>query len=487
MSDAHAATTPAINAAAEPQRKPERSSPRAQQARLAHVYARRRGRRVPWWVPLSIVAIWALALTVATLLPKTYRTSWSLILPISSASSTVSLDSIGQSTVQPGQPFSNVTLSPKVIYREILGSERLAADAARRLGMARDDFGRVRVRSVDETALLNLEISGRSAEETLAKAKALNAAFADKLDQLRSDEAERRAQTVRESLKRYEATLGDVRQRITQFQRETGFLSSNQFSDAAQAVEIARRKTTELTADIKKIAEERAALTRQLGLSADDAATALKIAADPSVQALVRTYSETNATIRENEQRYGTRHPSIAIATSKRAGVIQELKAIASTQGVIGHSDAKLIGFAVVASQQSELMRGLVQSDIQLGGRRAELEAVKSELARLERDAQRLSVDATRFEGLKKDLLVAEAVYTSAAARLDTNRSDVFASYPLVQHLSQPELPKGPQRLHMIFAIAAASVGTLFILFAWGLSWAATYFGRRRSKSASSI
>lgn len=458
-------------------------TPAAAQAALVQAY---RYRRVPLWLPISVLGVWSLALATAVLLPVTYSTTWSLILPTSTSASTVALESIGQSTVQPGQPFSNVTLSPKVVYREILGSDRLADDAARRMGLTRAEFGRVRVRSVDETSLLNLEITGRTPEETFAKAIALNDAFAQKLDSLRADEADRRASSVRDSLRIYEVSLRATRERILAFQRETGFLSSGQFSDAAQAAEQARRKVAEIASDIEKISQERATLTRRLGVPTDDAGALLKIAADPAFQALARSYADANAAIQEGKQRFGARHPSVAIAEAKRAGVFDELKAAARTQGLSDHLDRHLLGFAAVASQQAEFLRTLVQTEPQIEGRRAELAAIRVDLARLERDATRMSGDAARLEGLKKEQLVAEAVYTSAAARLDTNRSDIYASYPLVQVLALPEAPTSPRRLHWIFAIAAGIVGTVFLVFAWGLAWARTRFNPIRSKNASS-
>ena len=109
-------------------------------------------------------------------------------------------------------------------------------------------------------------------------------------------------------------------------------------------------------------------------------------------------------------------------------------------------------------------------------------------MIRLEKDVARMSQDAARLEYLKKDHLVAEAVFTSAAARLDINRSDLYSSYPLVQTLAAPDLPYERSQPQLILALAAGLIGTLFILFAWSAAWVRRTFGNpsvpRRPKRA---
>ena len=85
----------------------------------------------------SIVPVWLLAAGYFFLMPPVYTSNWSLILPASNSGSSVTLESIGQSTTTPSQPFGNITLSPKVIYREIANSDQVRQAAAASLGLAR--------------------------------------------------------------------------------------------------------------------------------------------------------------------------------------------------------------------------------------------------------------------------------------------------------------------------------------------------------------
>ena len=83
----------------------------------------------------------------------------------------------------------------------------------------------------------------------------------------------------------------------------------------------------------------------------------------------------------------------------------------------------------------------------------------------------------------KPDHLVAEAVFTSAMARLNTSKSDIFSSYPLLQTLSSPSLPTRLNTNGPTLALAGGLAGTLLISFGWFLAWLRHGYVRRRLTS----
>lgn len=454
-------------------------SPREAQARLERTYRRHRNR----WVLPSIVLIWCLAAAYYNLTPASYVSKWTLILPVSNGSSTVSLESIGQTSTTPGQTFGSLTLSPKVIYREIADSEQVRRAAASAMGVDAGDFGRARVRLIDETALMLFQMSGRSPEEAQRKARSLLASFEQQLDTLRRDEADRRAQTVRDSLKLHQASLDVARERIIAFQRATGMLSINQFNEAVSSAELMRRKLTEGRSDLQKQAFQQAVLIDRVGIAPSAAAAGLKLASDPSFAKLAASYADANTTGREHDRVLGPNHPAVAMTQLKMQGALAEIEKIARLGNVDPALDLKRLVLFMNNSHQADLLHSIVTNESTLEGRRQEIAALEQEMARLEPDVARMSRDAARLEYLKKDHLVAEAVFTSAAARLDINRTDLYSSYPLVQILAQPDLPFERSQPQLLLAIVAAFTGTLFILLAWGAAWVRKAFGQKRPKN----
>ncbi len=462
-------------------------SPREAQATLQKAFPRRK--RTSWVLP-SILLVWGLAAAYYIFTPASYVSKWTLILPVSNGGSSVSLDSIGQTSTLQSQTFGSINMSPKVIYREIADSDQVRTAAAQILRVSPGEFGRARLRLIDETALMLFQIQGRSPEEAQRKAQAMQMAFGMQLDALRRDEVERRGQTTRESLKLYQATLDAARERILEFQRTTGMLSLSQFNEAVSSAELLRRKLSDARAEHQKLSSQQASLMSRIGLDPMEAAAVIKLASDPAFTKLASSFAEANGSSHENNQIYGPNHPARAMAQLKMNGAMAEIQAIARRSRVDSSVDLKRLILSVNGSHQADLLHSIISNESLLEGRRKEIASLEAEILRLEQEIARMSQDAARLEYLKKDHLVAEAVFTSAAARLDINRSDLYSSYPLVQTLAVPDLPTERNQPQLILALGGGFVGSFFVLLAWGAAWIRRTFGkksaRKTAKSGSS-
>jgi uncharacterized protein involved in exopolysaccharide biosynthesis len=418
----------------------------------------------------SVGAVWLASGVALIVLPPRYASTWTLILPAAQSGSTVALDTIGQSTTQPGQPFGSVSLSPKVIYKEILRSEQVLKGASAALGLKPTDVERPRVKLIDETSLLVNTAIGRTPEEAQRRALAFIATFNTQLDMLRKDEIDKRAASVRESLAAYQAKLDAARRRILAAQQETGVVSINQFNEAATSIELIRRRLADQTSDLEKLIAEQQLMISRLGLEADLAAGSLKLMADPAFAKLASDFADAHAAFTQASARYGTSHPILMDYSQRRSSSLAQLAAVAGRAGI---GDSKLSKLALIAnnSHHAELLKQLVGHEAQIEGRRREIASLEAELASRRGEMQVMSASSARLEDLKKDHLVAEAVFTSAVARLDTNRTDVFASYPMVQVLAEPDLPDPKLHPLMLYAGLAALFGTLMLTLAWGLVW----------------
>ncbi len=455
--------------------------PRAQRAKIEAAF-RRRGFGYLGALA-SILLIWSLAAAYYFLIPPVYVSRWSLILPAANSGSTVSLNTIGQSTTNPGQPFGSVQLSPKVIYKEIASSDQLRGNAARSMGLTPSEFGGVRVKLIDETSLLNFQISGRSPEQAQAKALALTAAFQAHLNVLRRDEFELRATMFRESLSIYRDNVEFAQRRILEFQSKTGLLSIAQFTEASTSAELMRRRLSEKRSDLDRVRSEQARLRSRIGFEPGAAAAGLRLAADPAFVRLAATFADASASVHENVLRYGPHHPGQIIAQMRLEGAFTEIRRIARVNGIDPAIDLRSLTMAVGGTTQGELLRAIVANEALLTGLAGEIEALERETNQVEALVRVKGLDATRLEALNKDHLVAEAVYTSAVARLDTNRTDLYSSYPLVQVLAEPDLAENRSQPRLLYAVAAGMLGTLLVLLALGAAWVRNKFSRIRSKS----
>ncbi len=433
---------------------------------------------------VSVTAVWCMAGAYFLLTPIAYVTSWTLILPGSGAGSSLSVESIGQATAQSASPFSTPAMSPKVIYKEIATSDRVLAAAAESLGMTSRQFGAPRVKLVDETALMYFEINARTPQIAKAKAEALNKAFMDQLDALRTDEIDRRAASAADSLKSYRDNLTNARQRIFEAQQTGGVLSVEQFNQSAASLEETRRKTRDARTESERLDAEQVTLIDRLGVSPKLASAALVLAADPVFTKALTEYADAGAMVEAQKDWIGPNNPAQVKERLRREAAFETLKSIARRSKIGMKDDLPQLLLILNSKSREELLKQLVMNESMADGKHRELVALEQTLVNEEQRIKDLNGQAARLEDLKKDHLVAEAIYTSAIARLDTNRADIYASYPLVQLLAAPELPMSRAQPLLIYALAGGIVGSLLASVAWTLAWLRQLFVRKRRKNA---
>ena len=430
---------------------------------------------------MTIALCWTAVLLYLVLTPPSYSSRWTFILPTASSGTSLQVDSIGVASTNPSSPFGSSSLSPKVIYKEIIGSERVRLAAASSLEMTLGEFGSPQVKLIDETSLLLIEMRGRSPEAAQAKATALIQAFNEQLDTLRNDEIRRRAEVVKESLKSYQINLQSARGRISEQQQQTGVLSINQFSEASTSMELMRRRLGEVRAEHAKLVAEQERMTASLGMDSESAGLLLQLSGDPAFYKLANDFAEANAQFRQDSIRMGAANPVLALSRNRSTAAFRELKiAVSNVSGASPEKLEKLL-YVINGSQRAELIKQLVNTHSLIAGKREEINTLESEFKRLDHEVKRMSGAVSRLEDLKKDHLVAEAVFTSALARLDTNKVDIYASYPMVQTLSAPDLPDSKSGPYTLIAVLAGVLASLLASFAWGLAWLRHMFSLRRT------
>ncbi|MGI9479388.1 MAG: hypothetical protein ACR2PI_21980 [Hyphomicrobiaceae bacterium] len=333
---------------------------------------------------------------------------------------------------------------------------------------------------IDETSLMNFRMSARSPELAREKARALLAAFEKQLDVLRRDEIERRSAFARQNLKVYRANLEKARQTMLDYKRISGLQSIEQFKESSLSAELLRRKLAEEHGELTRLVTLHETLVQRVGLTPKQAAEGVRLASDPAFGRLAKVFGENSADVSQSNLRFGPNHPKLAIMRMKADGALRKLRDIARDAGLSSSADLRKLVMVAANSNQSDLFRDIVANESKLAGKRDAVQTLERQLGDLDTKIEKMGKYATRLEALKKEHLVAEAVYTSAAARLDIGRTDLFESYPMVQVLAQPSLPENRSQPRLSYAVAAGLLGTIFILMAWGAAWVRSKFSLKQ-------
>jgi uncharacterized protein involved in exopolysaccharide biosynthesis len=435
---------------------------------------------------ISVLMAWALAFAYLVFTPVKYMSRWTLILPGSAQSQTMQLDTIGQATSTANSPFGSVSLSPKVVYREIADSDLVRIAASEATGMTYQEFGRPRIKLIDETGLMQFELGGPTPQIAQKKALASITALNRQLEILRKDELEKRAAATTLNLQSYKDAVDAARQKITDIQLSSGLVSVNQFNESVGNLALTRRRLTELAGELDRVKQEQASLVERIGISPANANLALRMAADPTLLKTVGDYADSNALYVADAKRFGPDNPVLIASEKKRAAALEQLRALIAKFAPDQQSEGHALALMGNLSHQAERLAQMLRNEAIIEGKSREIETLKSEKAGLEDEITRLSSAAAQLEDLKKNQILAEAVYASAVARVDTSKSDIYGAYPIVQVLAPPNLPEGHEQPRRLYAFAGGIAGTLFSIIAWGLAWLHYQQSTKRRKKNSS-
>ena len=444
----------------------------------------RRKRRYVLTFGLPIALIWSAVFTYVKFTPNSYTSEMTLNLPGAVSNSSFSLDQIGQTSTSSGSPFNSASMSPKVIYKSIAESGRVLGLAAKVLDDPSGSIPKPTIQLIEETALMNFAITGPSPKIAQARARALLVATEQQLDILRNDEIDRRSSSIRQSLVEVETNLKDARVALLNFQQKEGMVSIDQFRNIIDNSAVLRQKIGQLRAEVEKAKFQNKSYSEILGLTTADAATALQVQADPRYTALSNELSLALTEDGANRAKWGVNHPKRMESATRVRAARDQIVAIATD--LAGKGGKRVIEHLLLSESKdrSDLFRTMVETEAQINGLNAQLGSL--ELAARSQDVtlQTQTANAAKLEDLERDHKIAEAVFSSALARVDTNRQDIYASYPLLQVVSPASLPEKPSSPKVVYAVAGGVVGTILILFALVLIWIRQPILRKILKSA---
>ncbi|MCP1199063.1 hypothetical protein [Notoacmeibacter sp. MSK16QG-6] len=414
------------------------------------------------WVPIALYVQFA---------PPSYTSSVSLILPGAGVSSSVNLSEIGQASTSANSPYSSSSISPTVTYQKLVQSGRVIRRASKSAGIDEASFGRPRIKLVDQTSLMTVQMKGGSPGAARERTEALLTAFLAELSDLRDDEMKRREASVTDTVGKYQDAVNEIRDRISAVQVKTGLSSQDQFDDIVRTKEALLSRIADGEAELQNTDRAVDSLAALLGISAEAAARTIKLHVDPEYATLSKSLADETAKLASLGKLYGPRHPEVVSVRERHDGV--QSRMVERAVIVTGLPIEELRGQVERAAdgERGSLLSRLVSEVSKRDGQLARLGALRAELRNAETRVVELVTAASQLDKLDRDYKVAEAVFTSALARLNVSKTDVFASYPMVQIAEPPTLPLEPSSPNTLLALFAGVAATLFAIIGLTLTW----------------
>ncbi len=392
-----------------------------------------------------------------------FKSELELVLPGTGASSNVSIDNVGQVVSQTSAPFSASGFNPRVNYKEMLLSRGVLNLASNKLAMTAKEFGKPKILLTEQTSILSINITGNSAAQSQRKAWALYRSLQEELDRLRADEVNSRDQSIQGVLSEYRVRLNEARSNIVTFQEGSFLVSQEQFKLLVSSLQNLKEKQVYLHAEQQNLQDYSFGLSKKLGVSAELAGKAFKLQSDVEFVGLIKELNVSTGILTEYQSRWGAQHPKV-IAEQQRFSAAKQALLQRSTEIAGPHAASTFSGLDLdINPKRAQLFADLIEATAKSDGIAAQLSDLEKSEVLLSEKIKIYARESAVLDRLQREFDVAEAVFTSAAARLEAGKADVFASYPVVQLLTEPTLPEKIHSPIPQLGIAAGALGFIFI------------------------
>ncbi len=428
-----------------------------------------------WFVAIwfgANLAIWGLALIYLIVKSPAYTSQWTVTLPGVGSTTNVDLPGIGRTSAESDSPYRSSS-DPRENYKFIAQSDELLERTAAQLKIPVQEFAGPRVKILDNTTLIQLEMTGRSPQEAQKRAQVLQDTLDLKLNELRTEELLQQDRLLQVNLGTTQKNLQTVQQRLSAYKARTGLSSSEQLRDLSVNIEQLRRQRAEILAQLKRENASLGQLSSNLRLSVQEAADAFILKSDPLFQQHLDAYSTSSSELVLLESQFSFEHPQVMAKQAEKAAVKDALyqrgELLLGVALVNGENlgQLNLSSGSSLNSARSAVRENLFQELILLETRQKGLDAQAQELgwqiAALEGRLRDMGLQESNLGDLERNVQIAEAIFSSTLARLDLSKSDLFASYPQIQVLTRPSLPAEPSSPKTTLVLLGAIMASFFM------------------------
>lgn len=395
---------------------------------------------------LGNLIIWGGSLLYMQFKQPVYQSKWAIALPASNSSSSIDIPGVGQASTKSESPYNSDFSDPRENYKYLAKTEAVLIDAADSADMTLEEFGKPKIETPGNTTLIEFQIEASQPKIAQAKAIALQNSLQTSLKRLRRDESSERTHDLEETLAVAAKKLKTARQKLAQFQIDSGLNSTERASNLTYNIEQLRKQKAELVAQAQKVKSRFNQLQSSLKIAPQTAADALALQSDSEFKEHLASYSQASRELANLRAKFSGNHPS----------VIEKQAELSQTQAELYRRGELILGQPVTEndlnninadggsslSQRANLFQELISLQAEQQGLTEQGRVLQQQINELEGKLTAMSQSGSQLQQLEKDVQLAQAVYSSTATKLELSQSQTSASYPPISIISPPTVPQ---------------------------------------------
>jgi len=221
------------------------------------------------------------------------------------------------------------------------------------------------------------------------------------------------------------------------YQTGSSIISEEQFQRWMNDAEELRTNKTTISTNLAQLNDSITTSLDQLGVSKNQVQALLTLQANPAVTKTLDTLSQKLAEQASAKLLYAKAHPTRQKVDREVSSLSKSVRSMLSTLPDVKQiPDMQLYGLLAPVNTKTiqNLNIQLANYDGLLAQKNAASKSYVEYLQRIKESTK----DAAKLADLQRAHQIAEAIFSSALAKLDTSRLDIYATYPLTQLLTQP-------------------------------------------------
>jgi len=419
--------------------------------------------------------IWGATFIYLKVRSPEYTSKWAIAVNGVKSSTNVNLPGIGEASSYSDSPYNSQTSDVRENYKYIAESDEVLEMAAKQLDIPNKEFGKPRVKILDNSTLMEFKIKGNSPKDAQTKAIALQTALSMRLDELRRQEVAHQAKDMETGISPAREKLQIAQQQLTNYKALSPLSSNEQLQNLTTNLEQLRRQQAETVAQLQQATARVTQLTTDLGLSTPQAVDALILQSDSLFQQYLADYTKASAELVKLEPKFV---PSAPVVVSKQqekdasqTALLQRGQSLLKRP--VSQDTIKQLSLSSGGSspQRANLFQELVSLREQQQGLQAQAQELNQQITKLESRLASLSEQESKLDTLQRNVKIAEAVFSSNLTKQELSKSDISVAYPPASLVIRPRLPEESSAPKKELVLLGTAMSSFFFTTGTTLLW----------------
>jgi succinoglycan biosynthesis transport protein ExoP len=361
-----------------------------------------------WRIFLTVAGGFVALVALATILtPKSYTTTVRLLAgrsdsSVAASDNTTALPVLNalvlQSGVQSAETFAELA-QQRDIASTVIGQLNLSVTPQALLG-------RVAVRPIANTALLNLSVSWKTPEQSAQIANAFSNAFVDEERNFVRAEAVAAIGYLSKELPSAQARMRTTASQLAKYQSTHGYMDATSHEqDVVSRVAGVDQRIDQLTVDASEAKALLASASSQLGALSSTVDSAQQVQRNPVSADLSGKLADVETQLAEARQKYTPAHPAVIALEQQRSALIAQIAAQPSA--VVGETTIAPNPLYASLQQQAATYRARIQGD------EAQIKSLGAQRRAYRSDVKSLPQQAVQFAAIQEEAKRAASVYNA--------------------------------------------------------------------------